>query len=83
MTVGSPWHWFCSTRTLSNCLETTYTIVALESWPWQWSLAWKDRETAAKEDLQQEDSINFADEVSKYVLLSVDSMYKISNLYVG
>ncbi|KAJ5514388.1 GPI mannosyltransferase [Penicillium fimorum] len=36
-TVLNPWQWFCSTRTLSNCLETTITIVALELWPWQWS----------------------------------------------
>lgn len=71
MTVCSPWQWFCSTRTLSNCLETTYTIVALESWPWQWSLAWKDREAADKEGLQKGDSTVFADEVLKYVLLSL------------
>ncbi|OQD81275.1 hypothetical protein PENANT_c028G02451 [Penicillium antarcticum] len=38
-TVLNPWQWFCSTRTLSNCLETTITIVALELWPWQWSTA--------------------------------------------
>ncbi|KAL1957523.1 hypothetical protein VTO42DRAFT_5749 [Malbranchea cinnamomea] len=37
LTVLSPWQWFCSTRTLSNCLETTLTIVALYLWPWQWS----------------------------------------------
>ncbi|EKV07753.1 GPI mannosyltransferase 3 [Penicillium digitatum] len=37
-TVLNPWQWFCSTRTLSNCLETTITIVALELWPWQWSV---------------------------------------------
>ncbi|OQE46796.1 hypothetical protein PENCOP_c001G01755 [Penicillium coprophilum] len=37
-TVLNPWQWFCSTRTLSNCLETTLTIVALELWPWQWSV---------------------------------------------
>ncbi|KAJ6136541.1 hypothetical protein N7512_001701 [Penicillium capsulatum] len=36
-TVLNPWQWFCSTRTLSNCLETTVTIVALDLWPWQWS----------------------------------------------
>ncbi|KAJ5953682.1 hypothetical protein N7454_000578 [Penicillium verhagenii] len=36
-TIISPWQWFCSTRTLSNCLETTLTIVALDQWPWQWS----------------------------------------------
>ncbi|KAE8149252.1 Alg9-like mannosyltransferase family-domain-containing protein [Aspergillus avenaceus] len=37
LTVLSPWQWFCSTRTLSNCLETTITIVALSLWPWEWS----------------------------------------------
>ncbi|KAI2792409.1 GPI mannosyltransferase 3 [Penicillium oxalicum] len=36
-TVLNPWQWFCSTRTLSNCVETTVTIVALDQWPWQWS----------------------------------------------
>ncbi|KAJ5759090.1 GPI mannosyltransferase [Penicillium odoratum] len=35
-TILNPWQWFCSTRTLSNCLETTLTIVALDQWPWQW-----------------------------------------------
>ncbi|PYH92851.1 hypothetical protein BO71DRAFT_382652 [Aspergillus ellipticus CBS 707.79] len=38
LTVVSPWQWFCSTRTLSNCLETTLTVVALCLWPWEWSL---------------------------------------------
>ncbi|PLB35672.1 putative glycosylphosphatidylinositol-alpha 1,2 mannosyltransferase [Aspergillus candidus] len=38
LTVVSPWQWFCSTRTLSNCLETTLTVVALNSWPWKWSV---------------------------------------------
>ncbi|KAJ5185084.1 GPI mannosyltransferase [Penicillium cf. griseofulvum] len=37
-TVLNPWQWFCSTRTLSNCFETTITIVALELWPWQLSV---------------------------------------------
>jgi phosphatidylinositol glycan class B len=37
VTVLSPWQFFCSTRTLSNCLETTLTIVALDLWPWKWS----------------------------------------------
>jgi phosphatidylinositol glycan class B len=37
VTVLNPWQWFCSTRTLSNCIETSVTIVALDLWPWQWS----------------------------------------------
>ncbi|CZR58100.1 related to dolichyl-phosphate-mannose-glycolipid alpha-mannosyltransferase [Phialocephala subalpina] len=34
MSVLSPWNWFCSTRTFSNSLETTLTIVAVYFWPW-------------------------------------------------
>jgi hypothetical protein len=37
MTIASPWQWFCSTRTFSNCLETTLTIAALYFWPWKLS----------------------------------------------
>ncbi|KAH0385121.1 glycosyltransferase family 22 protein, partial [Aureobasidium melanogenum] len=33
LTVFSPWQWFCSTRTLSNSLETTLTTTALWLWP--------------------------------------------------
>ncbi|KAJ5225500.1 GPI mannosyltransferase 3 [Penicillium chermesinum] len=36
-TVLSPWQWFCSTRTFSNCLETTLTVMALNYWPWRWA----------------------------------------------
>lgn len=35
MTIFSPWQWFCSTKTFSNCLETTMTITALYLWPWE------------------------------------------------
>ncbi|KAI9167467.1 GPI mannosyltransferase [Paramyrothecium foliicola] len=31
----SPWQWYCSTRTFSNSLETTLTIMALYYWPWE------------------------------------------------
>jgi phosphatidylinositol glycan class B len=34
VTIFSPWQWFCSTRTLSNSLETVLTIAALNYWPW-------------------------------------------------
>ncbi|KAL2828625.1 Alg9-like mannosyltransferase family-domain-containing protein [Aspergillus pseudoustus] len=44
LTVLSPWQWFCSTRTLSNCLETTITIVALNLWPWDWATETSRRE---------------------------------------
>jgi phosphatidylinositol glycan class B len=43
LTVLSPWQWFCSTRTLSNCLETTLTVIAWYNWPWHWSLSAGDR----------------------------------------
>ena len=33
LTVLSPWQWFCSTRTFSNSLETTLTVMALQYWP--------------------------------------------------
>ncbi|KAG9593480.1 glycosyltransferase family 22 protein, partial [Aureobasidium melanogenum] len=33
LTVFSPWQWFCSTRTLSNSLETALTTIALWLWP--------------------------------------------------
>ena len=38
LTVGSPWQWFCATRTFSNCLEATLTIIALYNWPWHWGV---------------------------------------------
>lgn len=38
MTICSAWQWFCSTRTFSNCAETTLTIIALYNWPFHWAL---------------------------------------------
>ncbi|KAK5064505.1 hypothetical protein LTR84_000338 [Exophiala bonariae] len=37
LTVVSPWQWFTSTRTFSNSLETTLTVIGLYNWPWHWS----------------------------------------------
>ncbi|TLD34094.1 hypothetical protein PspLS_00491 [Pyricularia sp. CBS 133598] len=34
LTVLNPWQWYCSTRTFSNSIETTLTIMALYHWPW-------------------------------------------------
>ncbi|KAK2606000.1 glycosylphosphatidylinositol anchor biosynthesis [Conoideocrella luteorostrata] len=31
----NPWQWYCSTRTFSNSLETTLTVMALYYWPWR------------------------------------------------
>ncbi|KAH7125283.1 Alg9-like mannosyltransferase family-domain-containing protein [Dendryphion nanum] len=36
LSICSPWQWFCSTRTLSNCLETTLSSIAVYYWPWHW-----------------------------------------------
>ncbi|KAG6038909.1 glycosylphosphatidylinositol anchor biosynthesis [Claviceps citrina] len=30
----NPWQWYCSTRTFSNSLEATLTVMALYYWPW-------------------------------------------------
>ncbi|KAH8598143.1 Alg9-like mannosyltransferase family-domain-containing protein [Bisporella sp. PMI_857] len=38
ITLFSPWQWFISTRTFSNCLETTLTVTALYFWPWAMAL---------------------------------------------
>ncbi|KAI1638852.1 Alg9-like mannosyltransferase family-domain-containing protein [Biscogniauxia mediterranea] len=35
MTLLNPWQWYTSTRTFSNCLETTLTSMALYYWPWE------------------------------------------------
>ncbi|KAL4781353.1 Alg9-like mannosyltransferase family-domain-containing protein [Aspergillus varians] len=58
LTVVSPWQWFCSTRTLSNCLETTITIVALYLWPWV--LALNPRATAGPTTSQNARSVSIS-----------------------
>ncbi|KAL6860890.1 glycosyltransferase family 22 protein [Trichoderma novae-zelandiae] len=35
MQLFNPWQWYCATRTFSNSLETTLTVMALSYWPWQ------------------------------------------------
>ncbi|KAI5459888.1 GPI mannosyltransferase 3 [Mariannaea sp. PMI_226] len=30
----NPWQWYCATRTFSNSLEMTLTVMALYFWPW-------------------------------------------------
>ncbi|KAI0902157.1 glycosyltransferase family 22 protein [Annulohypoxylon nitens] len=34
MTLLNPWQWYTSTRTFSNCFETTLTAMALYYFPW-------------------------------------------------
>ncbi|KIW80445.1 hypothetical protein Z517_07061 [Fonsecaea pedrosoi CBS 271.37] len=52
LTVVSPWQWFCSTRTFSNSLETTLTVIALYNWPWHWMLPQTGNHDAAKAPLE-------------------------------
>ncbi|KAJ5083261.1 hypothetical protein N7456_012688 [Penicillium angulare] len=47
-TIFNPWQWFCSTRTLSNCLETSLTVGALYFWPWHWSITTNTSENGAR-----------------------------------
>ncbi|KAI0408706.1 glycosyltransferase family 22 protein [Xylaria palmicola] len=35
MALLNPWQWYTATRTFSNCLETTFTSMALFYWPWE------------------------------------------------
>lgn len=49
LTVGSPWQWFCSTRTFSNSLEATLTVGALVMFPWRFFL--EDKEILSPEGL--------------------------------
>ncbi|KAF2625344.1 glycosyltransferase family 22 protein [Macroventuria anomochaeta] len=52
ISVCSPWQWFCSIRTLSNCLETTFTSIAVYYWPWHWTT------TTAPNKARKEDKIS-------------------------
>lgn len=46
LTVGSPWQWFCSTRTFSNSLEATLTAGALVLFPWRFFLEGNGKTTS-------------------------------------
>lgn len=54
LSVVSPWQWFCSTRTFSNGLETTLTIVALYFWPWHWIPKLSSEDPRDERDRRQE-----------------------------
>ncbi|KAH8700276.1 putative mannosyltransferase [Talaromyces proteolyticus] len=67
LTVLSPWQWFCSTRTFSNCAETTLTVIALYFWPWDWFLDIRDEEKEEEGETQGLDnSIESASRLSRY-----------------
>ncbi|MCJ1269487.1 hypothetical protein MMC22_009379 [Lobaria immixta] len=86
LTVGSPWQWFCSTRTLSNCLETTLTIAALSLWPWQWALDGADDEGIDRDGLPAEGSLHAAEELTKLrqclVLAALACVLRPTNLLI-
>lgn len=63
----SPWQWFVSTRTLSNCLETTLTIIALHQWPWHWSLDATGDEETDKYGLREDPRPDQVKELAKCV----------------
>ncbi|KAF2833999.1 hypothetical protein CC86DRAFT_365741 [Ophiobolus disseminans] len=52
LSLCSPWQWFCSTRTLSNCLETTISTIAIYYWPWHWPRTATDSKTGDKDRSQ-------------------------------
>ncbi|MCJ1377433.1 hypothetical protein MMC17_000528, partial [Xylographa soralifera] len=57
--------WFCSTRTLSNCLETTLTTVALYLWPWQWSLNRTENDGVESDGLRSDNDENHHESVDQ------------------
>ncbi|KAI4136951.1 MAG: hypothetical protein L6R39_007542 [Caloplaca ligustica] len=67
LTVTSPWQWFCSTRTLSNCLETTLTVIALHQWPWHWTLDAVSGEKVDEHGLRSDRCSDQAEELAKCV----------------
>ncbi|KAL8714542.1 MAG: hypothetical protein Q9220_001490 [cf. Caloplaca sp. 1 TL-2023] len=67
LTVTNPWQWFCSTRTLSNCLETTLTTVALHQWPWHWSITATGDEAVDKYGLREDQKSEQVEELGKCV----------------
>ncbi|KAL1858952.1 hypothetical protein VTK73DRAFT_7721 [Phialemonium thermophilum] len=52
--VFNPWLWYCSTRTFSNSVETTLTVVALYHWPWEML---GDAKEAKEDVLSSHDSV--------------------------
>ncbi|KAK5110751.1 hypothetical protein LTR62_005628 [Meristemomyces frigidus] len=64
LTAFSPWQFYCSTRTFSNSLETTLTVVALYLWPWKWAVQPEVPTQQAKQTLP-----------SKHIDLDVKAMF--------
>ncbi|KAL8775756.1 MAG: hypothetical protein Q9194_003661, partial [Teloschistes cf. exilis] len=77
LTVISAWQWFCSTRTLSNCLETTLTVIALHQWPWHWSLEATGNEPADEYGLRED--CGQAEELANSIVLAASAV--VDRLY--
>lgn len=71
LTVVSPWQWFCSTRTLSNSLETTLTILALTQWPWHWYPGDRNKSSGGEEGSGTEEQESIATSDGEKVLDSL------------
>ncbi|KAH7389497.1 Alg9-like mannosyltransferase family-domain-containing protein [Phaeosphaeria sp. MPI-PUGE-AT-0046c] len=71
LSVCSPWQWFCSTRTLSNCVEATITTIAIYHWPWHWPGPAGDSKKVHKDQLQNvEQHLGLTSEVRLSLLLA-------------
>ncbi|MCJ1397091.1 glycosylphosphatidylinositol anchor biosynthesis [Xylographa trunciseda] len=89
LTVCSPWQWFCSTRTLSNCLETTLTTVALDLWPWQWALEKTKNANVESDGLRSDNDENHHESIDQLaklrrclVLAAVACVLRPTNLLI-
>lgn len=91
LTIVSPWQWFCSTRTLSNGLETTLTVVALTQWPWHWGLnghqktqdSVENSETEEQETVATDDSADVIDNLRQCLLLAaVACLLRPTNIFI-
>ncbi|KAL8725114.1 MAG: hypothetical protein Q9166_007556 [cf. Caloplaca sp. 2 TL-2023] len=80
LTVVSPWQWFCSTRTLSNCSETTLTIIALHQWPWHWSLDATGDEETDKYGLREDQRPDQVKELAKCVSVNNENLEKTRSM---
>ncbi|KAF2467088.1 uncharacterized protein BDR25DRAFT_292893 [Lindgomyces ingoldianus] len=70
LSICSPWQWFCSTRTLSNCLETTLTSIAVYYWPWHWPDPPKSASSAARDREFQDQDKQIAGKLRLSLLLA-------------
>ena len=79
----SPWQWFYSTRTFSNCLETTLTIAALNFWPWQWSMAHQEDEDLGDDSIRQKAGHDQSEEMGMSAIGFWDQVMHLVDLQWG